>query len=417
MSKTARYLLTGCALLILLVGTFSGGLVTGWVLKGPVTVASAQFQKPSLPAQTDNNNSQSATPDNLVKLFVPFWESWNLVHQQYVDQPVDDLKLMRGAISGMLGALGDEHTSYMDPDMFRSANMPMEGEYEGIGATMDTSVKPITVVSPFPDSPAEKAGLKPGDQVLKVDGEDVSAMDGSLVVRKVLGTAGTQVTLTILRKDQTEPFDVTITRAKIVLHSVVSKMMDNNIGYIQLTTFGDKSTEELKSALADMMAKKPKGLILDLRNNGGGYLQTAVEVISQFVPKGTVLIERYGDGSEKKYTAESGGLATQIPLVVLVNKGSASASEITAGAIQDYKRGTLVGETTFGKGSVQIWTPLQDDQGAVRITIARWLTPNGRQIHKVGLEPDVKVELTEEDFKAGKDPQLDKAVEILTQAK
>lgn len=415
MSKTASYLLSGCILVILLIGTFSGGLVMGWVLKGPVTTAAGQFQNPAVPSQAGSN--QPATPSNLKTLFDPFWESWNLVHDQYVDQPVDDLKLMRGAISGMLGALGDEHTSYMDPDLYRSANMPMEGEYEGIGATMDTSVKPITVVSPFPDSPAEKAGIKPGDQVIKVDGEDVSEMDGSLVVRKVLGPSGTKVTLTIVRKGETEPFDLTITRAKIVLHSVTSKMLDNNIAYVQLTSFGDKSTEELKSTLSDLMAKNPKGLILDLRNNGGGYLQTAVEVISQFVPKGTVLIERYGDGSEKKYEAEAGGLATKIPLVVLVNKGSASASEITAGAIQDYKRGTLVGETTFGKGSVQIWTPLQDDQGAVRITIARWLTPNGRQIHKVGLEPDVKVELTEDDFKAGRDPQLDKAIEVLSQSK
>jgi carboxyl-terminal processing protease len=221
------------------------------------------------------------------------------------------------------------------------------------------------------------------------------------------------VTLTILREGEPEPFDVTITRANITVPSVDSEMLDGNIGYIQLFTFGDSTTEDLRSALEELLAQKPKGLILDLRNNGGGGLQTSIEVASEFVGDGVIMYEEYGDGTRDTYNAIKGGLATEIPLVVLVNEGSASASEIVAGAIQDTGRGQLVGVTSFGKGSVQNWIPLKDDQGAVRVTIARWLTPNGRTIHEIGLEPDIVVELTEEDIAAERDPQLDKAIELL----
>jgi carboxyl-terminal processing protease len=290
----------------------------------------------------------------------------------------------------------------------------MEGDYDGIGAWVDTTGEYVVVISPMPASPAEKAGLKTGDTILAVDGESMAGIDGSLVLRRVLGPAGTNVVLTIRREDVEEPFDVTITRARIVLASVESKMLENGIAYVKVVDFADDTNQELENALEEVRAQKAKGLILDLRNNPGGYLKTAIEVSSQFIPEGTVMLEEYGDGSMNEYEAFPGGLATEIPLVVLVNEGSASASEITAGAIQDRGRGKLVGVTTFGKGSVQSWTPLVNDQGAVRITVARWLTPNGRQIHKVGLEPDVKVELTEADVEAGLDPQLNKAIEILT---
>jgi carboxyl-terminal processing protease len=190
-------------------------------------------------------------------------------------------------------------------------------------------------------------------------------------------------------------------------------MLDNQIAYIRITTFGEKTTDELKAALNTLLAEKPKGLVLDLRNNGGGYLTTGIEVISQFINKGTVMYEVYGDGTHKAFNAETGGLALDIPLVVLVNKGSASASEITAGAIQDLGRGKLIGETTFGKGEVQQWIPLDNNQGAVRVTIARWITPKERQIQGKGLTPDIEVILSAEDMKNKQDPQLDKALEIL----
>jgi carboxyl-terminal processing protease len=215
-----------------------------------------------------------------------------------------------------------------------------------------------------------------------------------------LGPAGTKVTLTILRENNVDSFDVTIERAKISVPSVESRRLDSGIAYVRLFTFGDASTEELRRVLKEQLDQNPKGLIFDLRNNGGGELQTAIEVASEFIDQGVVMYEEYGDGRRDEYKAIEGGLATQIPLVVLINEGSASASEIVAGAIQDVGRGQLVGTTSFGKGSVQNWIPLVDDEGAVRVTIARWLTPNGRTIHETGLEPDVVVEMTEEDITA-----------------
>ncbi|NTV36784.1 MAG: hypothetical protein HGA53_07510, partial [Anaerolineaceae bacterium] len=223
----------------------------------------------------------------------------------------------------------------------------------------------------------------------------------------------TKVKITIQREGEKKPLDFELVRSKIVIASVESKMLDGNIAYVKIVTFGDKTTAELKAALTDLMAKNPAGMVLDLRNNGGGYLTTAIEVVSQFVKEGVVMYEEYGDGTKNSFTAIPGGMATDIPLVVLVNEGTASASEITAGAIQDYLRGKLVGTVTYGKGSVQNWLPLNDNEGAVRITVARWLTPKERQINEKGLTPEFIVEITEEDVKAEKDPQLEKAVDLL----
>jgi len=206
-----------------------------------------------------------------------------------------------------------------------------------------------------------------------------------------------------------------VVRAKITMKSSTGEMLENDIAYIQITTFGEKTTPELLAVMKELMAQNPKGIILDLRNNGGGYLQTSVEVASQFIGEGVVLYEQYGDGTRTIYDVIPGGMATDtnIPMMVLINEGSASASEIVAGALQDTGRAQLVGVTSYGKGSVQNWIPLSGDNGAVRITIAKWLTPKEHTIHKIGLTPDVVVERTEEDYKAKRDPQLDKAVEVL----
>jgi carboxyl-terminal processing protease len=396
--------------ILLLAGSFSGGVLVGWLIPGRT---SSEMPALSSTPQTEATTLQAGTNSSTETLFAPFWETWTLVHQQYIDQPVDDTKLMQGAIRGMLDSLGDKHTGYMTPEEFTQANMPLTGSYEGIGAYVDSSGKLLTIVSPMPGSPAEKAGLKAGDEIIAVDGKSVTGVDPSVVLRSVLGPANTSVTLTIHRPDPESTMDVSIVREKINLPSIESKMLDSNIAYVALYTFGDTTTADLKTALTDLLAKNPRGLILDLRNNGGGYLNTAIEVVSQFIDSGVVMYEDQGNGQRQTYNAISGGLATKIPLVVLVNEGTASASEITAGAIQDYGRGKLVGVTTYGKGSVQNWIPLENNQGAIRITIARWLTPRERQINGVGLTPDVVVEMTEADINAGKDLQLDKAVEIL----
>ncbi|NMB87778.1 MAG: S41 family peptidase, partial [Chloroflexi bacterium] len=414
--------------IILVAGAFSAGILLGWAI--PHQTASA-MPLLNTPVPTLDNVDPSTVPDgqptatatDTNTLFAPFWEAWQIVHDQYVDQPVDDVTLMQGAIRGMLDSLGDQHTSYMDPLQYSQSTAPLQGEYDGIGAWVDSTGEILQIISPMPDSPAEAAGLLPGDYVIAVDGQDMVGVDGSIVLRHILGPAGTQVTLTIQRnvegESEPEVFDVDIERAKISMPSVESHMIEGeNIAYLYLTTFGEDTATVMRQSLQELLANNPDGLILDLRNNGGGYLQTAVDVVSEYLdPNQVILIEEFGDGTTRNYTSNRGGLATQIPLVVLVNEGTASASEITAGAIQDYGRGTLVGATTYGKGSVQQWVPLLDDQGAVRVTIARWLTPNGRQINEVGLKPDIEVEYTQEDFAAGRDPQLDRAIEFLKTGK
>ena len=404
--------------LVVIASAFSAGAIVGNLLVPQSSIP--WFPNATQPAPY-SPDEHAITTDSQAKLspeelFFPFWEAWDIVHEQYIDQPVDDTVLMRGAISGMLDSLGDQHTSYVDPDQYMQANMSMDGEYEGIGAWVDTGTEYLTIISPMPDSPAEKAGLLPGDEVIKIDGEDMTGLDGSLVIRKVLGPAGSKVILTIRREGEMELFDVTIIREKIIIHSVESKMLEDNIAYIQIITFGTDTRAELRDNLKILLEQDPDGLIVDLRNNGGGFLQTAVEVASEFVGEGVILYEDFGsDEGLTEHKALKGGLATDIPLVLLVNEGSASASEIVAGAIQDNQRGPLVGATTFGKGSVQNWIELSDNQGAVRVTIARWLTPAERQIHEVGLTPKYLVEYTEEDYQNELDPQLDKAIEVLLQ--
>ena len=402
-------LLTSCVFVVgLLYGVVIGRLGTG---AAPLSRIETQFLGDTTPQPTFDENP----PANAEELFTPFWQAWNIIHDQYVDQPVDDLKMMRGAIQGALDALGDEHTSYMDPDTYTQANIPLQGSYEGIGAWVDTESEFLTIVSPMPGSPAEEAGLKPGDQVIAINGQDVTGVDASLVVRQVLGPAGSQVTLTIRRESENQAFDVTITRREIVIPSVESEMLDGDIAYIQIFSFSNDTSDKLREAITNLLADHPSGMILDLRGNGGGYLFSAIDVASEFIDKGLIMTERFGDGTEQTYDANGNGLATEIPLVVLIDGGTASASEIVAGAIQDYGRGTLVGETSFGKGSVQNWIPLDPDGGAVRVTIARWYTPNGHQIHGVGLQPDVAIPITEEDLNADRDPQLEEAISILNE--
>jgi carboxyl-terminal processing protease len=415
----------GAALIVLLlvVGSFSLGMLVGGgdsngettqtLTSAAVSTASNVLQE-SVEEFLETSPPQStSTPAEHEDLFAPFWQSWDLVHDLYIDQPVNEELMMQGAIKGMMESLGDQHSSYMDPDQHRQANMPLEGSYEGIGAWVDATRDYLTIVSPMPGSPAESAGLLPGDQIIAVDGEDMTGIDGNLAIRKVIGPAGTSVTLTVYREGENEPFDVTLKRAKIILPALEYEMLDGDIAYINLYNFSKKATADFQDALEDLLAQEPVGLILDLRNNPGGDRNSAVEITSQFIDEGVIMYQEYGDGSRDTLEAVKGGLATDIPLVVLINEGSASGSEIVAGVIQDYERGILVGMVTFGKGSVQSWVPLDNEQGLVRVTIARWLTPNERTIHELGIIPDFEIEYTQEDFENELDPQLDKAIDLL----
>ena len=413
MNKTIKIIIGIFVSVILLSGAFSGGFIAGHLLPLNGQLPSGNTAVAPASAPTMTAEQQTATPSDQQTLFAPFWETWNIIHDQYVDQPVDDVKLMQGAINGMMEALGDKHSTFMDPQTFESANAELAGSYEGIGAYVDTTADYLTIISPMPGSPAEKAGLQNGDKIIKIDGEDMTGVNGELARRKVLGPAGSTVIITVSRKDVPEPLEFSIVRDKIVVKSATGEMLENDIAYMQVNTFGENTTIELTAALTELMAQNPKGLVLDLRNNGGGYLSTSVEVTSQFISDGVVLYEKFGDGKQNEFKALPGGLATEIPMVVLINEGSASASEIVAGALQDYGRAKLIGVVSYGKGSVQNWIPLSNDQGAVRVTIAKWYTPNDNTIDGVGLTPDVYVTMTEEDYKADLDPQLDAAVETL----
>jgi len=405
-NNSSRSVLIVLVAIVLVVCVFGGGFVVGNFI--PVLKPASL---PTLPATTFDN--QGGTPTDLQSQFAPFWQSWDLIHQNYVDQPVDNTKLVQGAIRGMLDALGDPHTGYWTPQETTDANMAMQGEYDGIGAYVDTRGEYLTITKPIPGYPAEQAGLQIGDQIISVDGQDVTGMDPDLVrMTKVMGPAGTDVHLTINRAGVDQPLEFTITRAHIVIPSVTSKMLDNNFAYIQITVFGNTTASDFHDQLSQLIAQNPSGIILDLRDNGGGYLDAGVSVASEFIDHGVILYEQIGDGSRTDYPAVPGGLATTIPLVVLVNENTASASEIVSGAIQDDGRGKLVGVLTYGKGSVQNWIPLSDG-GTARITIAKWLTPNGRTIDKIGLTPDVVATMTQEDYTAGRDPQLDAAVQLL----
>ena len=427
-NKVLRSCLLAVVIIALLGVTFFSGFAAGSLLpnnairqalgledKPLLQVPSLPTVQPGEPTQEEQAPTQvfqATTDEELEELFQPFWESWDLLHENYVDQPLDDLALMRGAISGMLAATGDKHTSYMNPEQFEQANAEMSGEeYTGIGAWVNTTGEYIEVVSPMKNSPAEKAGLKAKDVVIAIDGEDMTGIPGDLALQKILGPAGEAVTLTIRRGE--EILEFTIVREKITVPAVEYEMLEDDIAYIALNTFNELSTKQMRDALKELLPQNPKGLIFDLRNNGGGFLVTAIEITSEFISDGIVMYEEYGDGSRESYNAQPGGLATEIPLVVLINEGTASASEITAGAIQDYGRGTLISVTSYGKGSVQNWIALKTERGGVRITIARWLTPNGNQINEVGLTPDIEVPYTQEDVDADRDPQLDAAIDFL----
>ncbi|MFB0537703.1 MAG: S41 family peptidase [Anaerolineae bacterium] len=349
--------------------------------------------------------------------FAVFWEAWHLIENEFYGDLPTMQEVTYGAIRGVLVAIGDDGTSFIDPEHAAIMREDITGGFEGIGAVVNMLPNGrLIIVEPLPGRPAAQAGVQQGDLVLQVDDTPIQNMTLIEAVSLIRGPAGTTVRLTILRRGVREPFEVTIVRERIELEVVESRMLDDDIAYVRLTEFNAKATKELKEALQELMAQEPKGMIFDLRSNPGGFLQTSVEVASQFLDGGLVLTEKGKGDREEKFPVMSGGLATEVPLVVLVNAGSASASEIVAGAIQDSGRGILVGERTFGKGSVQLPHTLSDGS-ELRVTIARWFTPKGHEIQGIGVIPDIEVETTLEDLEAGHDPPLERAVEYLLTGK
>jgi carboxyl-terminal processing protease len=374
-------------------------------------VEPGRTEPPALPDAAGNASPPAAREE----AFSLFWEAWEIIERDYYGELPTDEELTYGAIRGATGTLDDPYTAFVEPAAAEHRRQTDSSSYEGIGALVTMEDGRLVIVEPFRDQPADRAGILPGDVVVQVDDTPIENMSLYEAIALILGPAGSKVRLTIVREGE-EPFEVEVTRDRIDIPLVESEMREDGIAYISLFQFNLDATDKLRESLEELLAQDPVGLILDLRGNPGGYLNEAALTAGLFLPSDSiVLIERTKE-DEVQLTAEdfgaAGPVAPDIPMVVLVNPGSASASEIVAGALQDYGRATLIGERTFGKGSVQLLHELSNG-AELRVTKARWFTPNDRAIHGEGLEPDIEVELTPDDADAGLDPQLERAVEYL----
>lgn len=380
-------------------GAFMGGFMAGGQLN-PAPPAAAQ--------------AADSVPADWKPAFNVFWEAWNFVHQDFYKTPIDDEALKNGAIGGMVDTLGDPHTGFTDAKRAAISRTDLQGSFEGIGATVEMKEGRLTIVSPISGSPADKAGLLPGDVVLQVNDTVIQGMDITQAISLIRGPKGSTVKLQIQRAKQ-PTFEVSIVRDTIKTTFVTSRMIEGTqIGYIRLSEFGATAPEDLRTALQNMTAQKPQALIFDVRSNPGGYLDGAVSITSQFLKKGqTVVIVKDKNGKvTNRLRSDADGLASDIPMVLLINNGSASASEILSGAMRDYKRATIVGVKTYGKGSVQNVNTLSDTS-ELRVTIAHFFSPNDSEIDQVGISPDVEIKITDDDIAKKRDPQLDKAIELL----
>lgn len=382
-------------------------------------------QRGGLPTIGNNFSFSNTTPPASQNVdFSLFWDVWRRLYANYLDKKaLDPQKMVYGAISGMVQSLGDPYTVFLPPTQNKETKESLGGQFEGIGAQLGVKDKKIIVVAPLKGAPAEKAGIKAGDWIVKVDGKDTFSWTLPQTVTAIRGPKGTSVTLTLVHKDQDNTFDVKVTRDTINIPSVewsYKSVGGSKVVYLKLSQFGDNTNDEWNKAIADITQKinsdksgQIKGLVLDLRNNPGGYLSGAVYIGSEFLKEGPIVMQESADGSRSTYSVNRTGQLTSIPMVVLVDKGSASASEIVAGALQDRKRARLVGETSFGKGSIQDVQDLEGGAG-LHITIAKWLLPSGRWINGIGLTPDVSV--TNDENKPDVDAQLNKAMDLLVKS-
>lgn len=389
---------------IILVALFLMTFIFGWVLGHQ----DARFGRIGFTPQLIGRGSTSGNAD-----FSIFWRAWDLVEKNF-DGNIDYKNMVYGAVKGMVSSLGDPYTAFLTPEEANQLQDDLSGTISGIGAEVAVKNNQLTVVAPIDGSPAKKAGILAGDNILKIDDTETKGMDVGTAVSKIRGEAGTKVRLTVQRGDTTKELE--ITREKLTVKSVSSEIKNGNVGYVKISRFDDNTTADLRSALDGFQSKNVKKIILDLRDNPGGYLDQSVSVASEFVKDGVIVSEKKDvtNGKSSDYKALAGGKMTaeDVKIVILVNNGSASASEIVAGALKDHNRAILVGEKTFGKGSVQ---EIEDLAGGakLRVTIAHWYTPNGKNISKEGIAPDAEVKLSDADFNANRDPQLEKALELL----
>jgi carboxyl-terminal processing protease len=344
-----------------------------------------------------------------------YWQVWGKIQDKYVDvENVNEEDIVYGSIKGLVNSLGDPYSSFMTPSETEIFQSSLNSELEGIGAELSVEDNLLVVVSPLKNSPAEQAGIKPGDIIFEIDHQDATDYSFLEAVHHIRGKRGSTVVLGIIREGEDEPLEISIVRDKIELESVSSKELDDNLFYISLNQFSDDTEKEFFEATNQAILLQPKGIILDLRFNGGGYLDSAVNILGEFLADGSVavVIESGADKMREELKTQGSQKLADIPLVVLINEGSASASEILAGALQDYGIATIIGTTSYGKGTVQE-VEILDDNSSLRITIAKWLTPLGRSINQEGVSPDIISELDEEKALEGIDSQLETAKEFL----
>lgn len=347
--------------------------------------------------------------------FSLFWDAYGELHQYFVDpSKIDNQKVLYGAIDGMTKSLGDPYTDFFNPSQAQIFQQDLSGSFEGIGVEIGIKKDLLTVIAPLPGTPGEKSGLKSGDIILKIDGKDATQMTADEAVNLIRGPKGTSVTLNIFRDSWTSAKDIKITRDTIKVDTIKWKLKNNDVAYIKINEFGQTLPSDFKKAALEILQSPAKKIVLDLRGNPGGYLDVAQTVAGWFLQPGqTVTMEDFGSKKAKQnYLAQGNAALANYPIVVLMDQGSASASEILAGALRDDRKVQLIGTKSFGKGSVQEVINLNGGS-FLKITIAKWLTPKGNSISEVGLSPDIKVNITDQDVQAQKDPQLDKAIQIV----
>lgn len=373
--------------------------------------ASGQTAIPSTARIQGVTNMQHATGDTDFSIF---WDAWDQLEEKFVNRGnLDRQKMMYGAVEGMVKAAGDPYTAFFPPDAAKLLSEDIDGNFSGIGAEIGFKKDILTVIAPLKNTPAERAGILAGDKILKIEATSTESLALEEAVRMIRGKEGTKVKLTIFRDGFSEPKTFTITREIINVPSVDWKKK-GDVAYIQLYGFVGNIDEEFRKTARQVVASGAKKIVLDVRNNPGGYLDSAVEIASYFLPEGDLVVsENFGNGKQSNnYRSKGYRYFQKMPVVVLMNDGSASASEILAGALKDNRNATLIGIKSFGKGSVQEVSDLSSNT-ILKITVAKWLTPAGKSIQDQGIDPDIEVKMTPEDKEADKDPQLDKAMEII----
>lgn len=386
------------ALIVVFICAFASGVLTGQSLLPRQAIFDGIFFLPT------NNFDQT--------LFLKVWDS---IKGSYIQKDISDQDLFYGSLKGMVSGLEDPYSVFLDPELAKKFLSEMSGDFEGVGIEIGIKNNRLTIIAPLPNTPAARAGLRPGDKIYAVDEKDTNGMSLDEVATLIRGKKGTPVILTIFREEEKESRDIEVVRAKITIRTVSWELLEDEkskIAHIKLSHFSNNTENDFKKISQVVLRSNPDGIILDLRSNPGGYLDTSVDIAGYWLGEKVVVVSKDRQESEKQYHSNGQSEFQEIPTIVLINQGSASASEILAGALQDYHQATILGEKSFGKGSVQELERFFDGS-ALKLTIAYWYTPEGRSIDEHGIDPDIEVEMTAEDYDQDRDPQLDKALEIL----